>query len=51
MTIQDWIEQLENDRDLSLEEFYATLKSAIIELQDRLVCAESDGIGIDSEDG
>lgn len=47
MTIQDWIEEQENDRRLSTEQFYARLKSAVIELQDRLACADADGIDLD----
>jgi len=50
ITIHDWINQLEDDDSLSLEQFYATLKSARFVIDERLEVAESDGVDLDNLD-
>lgn len=50
MHISEWIEKLESDRALSLEQFYGRLKGAAIALKERLDVAESDGIDLSMVD-
>lgn len=50
MNIQEWLRQQEGDHSLTMEQFYARLKSAIIELQDRLACAKDDGVDLNEID-
>jgi|TARA_Y100000034_G_scaffold121388_1_gene165530 hypothetical protein len=46
MKIEEWISKLERDRRLTQRQFYAVLKNAINALEDRLSCAESDGVDL-----
>jgi len=48
MTIHEWIEKLETNDSLSVEQFYARLKDASLVLQERLDCAEADGVDLDN---
>lgn len=50
MKIQEWIEELESDDSLSIEEFYAKLLAAKAALEERLECASSDGVDLDMLD-
>jgi len=46
MTIKEWLHDLEQDRSLTIEEFYAKVKGAIGVLTERLECADADGVNI-----
>jgi hypothetical protein len=50
MHISEWIEKLECDRSLSLEQFYVRLKGALSEIEERLSMAEHDGIDLEMID-
>lgn len=49
-SIEEWIREQENDDSLTTEQFYARLKGAVIELQERLGCAEADGVDLSAID-
>ncbi len=50
MTIQEWIEKQEADKSLTTEQMYARFKNAIIVLEDRLLCADADGVDLENVD-
>ena len=47
MHIEEWITRLDEDRSIDTREVYARLKAAKLAIDERLGCAESDGIDLD----
>lgn len=46
MNIKEWLQELESDRSLSIEQFYAKVKGAISVLRERLELADADGVDL-----